>query len=648
MSNSKLVFSILLIAFSLSSCTKQEAPESPPTVLTLEPTEVKLNAFTMSGEVTNEGFNATKERGFVWSQTNTNPSVSDNKISVGYGKGQYSYTIDKLTPNTTYYFKSFATNDKGTSYGELKVVKTADYSLATLTTDLPKNITYTSAELGGSVIDEGGIAVSERGICLAINKTPTVNDIKINNGKGLGPFANIVIKLTDGSNYSVRSYAINGKGTSYGNEQKFSTIAFKSPTISTDIISNIAATYVTLQGNVSDNGGVDLIEKGFCLSKNPNPSISDFKVRASNNETGTFAIVVTALEPQTKYYVKAYAQNSKGLSYGNELSFTTSPATIPTVGTNDFQEVTQNSVRAGVEISNNGGADITEFGVCLSTNRNPTIFDRKIILGAGNSPGKMDNIGGLSAGTTYYLRGYAINRVGVAYGPEKSFITKSTIAKDLKNNLLGWWPFNGNTNDESGNGNNGSIVGGVTMTADRFNSSNSAYDVNGINCGIAKGISLPAKIDNSGSYSISIWFQSTDLNKLDQTIFNSYPHQYIGANFQYFTNNEIVSFVGNGIWQILGTIKWNIQNPTGWHHLIVIKNSNSINYYQDGILVYNKTLTSNINSGLFSSITIGAISINGGSQCYETFKGKLDDVGIWNRALTAEEITYLYQNNFQP
>jgi hypothetical protein len=635
----KLLFSLLVITFSISSCAKQEAPESSPTVITLEPSDVKLNAFTMSGEVTNEGFNATKERGFVWSQTNTNPSVSDNKISVGYGKGQYSFTLEKLSPNTTYYYKSFATNDKGTSYGELKIIKTADYSLATLTTDLPKNITYTSAELGGNVIDEGGIAVTERGICLALNKTPTISDIKITNGKGLGSFANIVIRLTDGSNYSVRSFAINGKGTSYGNEQKFSTTAFKAPTVSTDIISNIAATYVTLQGNVSDNGGIDLIEKGFCLSKNPNPTISDIKVKSSNNETGAFVIVVTALDPQTKFYVKAYSQNSKGLAYGNELSFTTTPATIPTVGTNDFQEITQNSVRAGVEINNNGGAEITEFGVCLSTNRNPTIYDRKVILGTGNSLGKMDNIGGLMANTKYYLRGYAINRVGVAYGPERNFITTSSIAKDLKNNLLGWWPFNGN---------NGIILGGVQQSTNRFNSLNSSYEFDGINCGSIKGISLPANINNTNSYSVSMWFLSTDVNKLDQTLFNSSPHQYIGTNFQYFEKNQIVSFYGNGIWQVLGSIKWSINNSNNWHHLVVNKRPSSIQYYFDGLLAYDYPLNSTNNTGQFNSIVIGAISINGGSQCYETFKGKLDDVGIWNRELSSEEVLFLYQNNFQP
>ena len=476
----KSIITILVASIFLLSCNKDEAPSTSPTVLSLDPSEISLTSFIMSGEVTNEGFNAAKDRGFVYSATNPNPSVSDNKISVGYGKGQYSHTLDKLSINTTYYYKAYATNDKGTAYGEVKTVKTADYLLALVSTNLPQNITYTTAELGGNVIFEGGIPVTEKGLCLAIGKTPTIEDIKIVNGKGLGVFSNIVIQLLAGSNYIVRAYAINGKGVSYGNEQKFSTAALKTPTVSTGPIQNINATYATFNGNVTDNGGDVLIEKGFCLSKSPNPSISDIKLRASNNDIGNYAMVITSLDPASKYYVKAYAQNSKGVSYGSETSFSTNQATLPIVGTNDFQEITLNSVRAGVEIASNGGADITEFGVCLSTNRNPSIYDRKVILGTTNSPGKMDNIYGLSSNTTYYLRGYAINRIGVAYGPERSFATGSPVQNNLKSGLAAFFPFNGNANDASGNGINGNIVGGVSNTIDRFGRNNSAFYFDGV------------------------------------------------------------------------------------------------------------------------------------------------------------------------
>jgi hypothetical protein len=214
------------------------------------------------------------------------------------------------------------------------------------------------------------------------------------------------------------------------------------------------------------------------------------------------------------------------------------------------------------------------------------------------------------------------------------------------NGLIGWWPFNGNTNDESGNGNNGSILGGATLAQDRFNNLNTAYEIDGINCPNAKGISLPSNINNTGAYSISIWFQTMDSTKTVQNIFNSFPHQYIGVNFNYpYTGfqNKTCSFWGNGTWQVNGsTINWNTYNLSDWHNIIVVKNTSSISYYQDGVLKFSLPMQPSYNSGAFTSIVIGAISINGGSGCYETFKGKLDDVAIWNRDLTQQEITDLY------
>jgi Concanavalin A-like lectin/glucanases superfamily len=635
-----ILFSIL-IAFS---CVKQDAPESAPTVITLEPSDIRLNSFSMSGDVTNEGFNATKDRGFVWSLNNNNPSVSDNKISVGYGKGQYSLSLEKLSPNTTYYYKAFATNDKGTSYGELKVVKTADYSLATLTTDLPKNITYTSAELGGNVVDEGGIAVTERGICLAINKTPTVSDIKIINGKGLGSFANIVIRLIEGTNYSVRTYAINGKGASYGNEQKFTTLAIKAPAVSTELVSNIAATYVTLQGKVTDNGGTDLVEKGFCVSKNTNPSINDIRVKASNTDANAYAIVLTALDPQTKYFVRAYAQNSKGISYGNELSFTTTPATIPTVGTNDFQDITQNSVRAGVEINNNGGADIIEFGVCLSTNRFPTIYDRKVVLGTGNSPGKMENFGGLTANTTYYLRGYAINRVGVAYGPERSFTTINPVTNTLKNGLVAYYPFNGNVNDVSGNNFHGT-PSQINMSTDRNNESGKAISLNG-----QSFLEIPHDNRFNGEMAtISVWYNAqsyTDNGQGNQRLLVSKrdPSGW-GGGYEIGLNNNN----GQGIhasWTNSGgngaILYSNNLNISQWYHYVYVHDRNTVKLYLNGSLVKEMS-----NTGMLTSNNLPT-RFGQRPNGWHPFIGKLDDIGIWNRALTPEEINYLYQNNFQP
>ena len=211
--------------------------------------------------------------------------------------------------------------------------------------------------------------------------------------------------------------------------------------------------------------------------------------------------------------------------------------------------------------------------------------------------------------------------------------------------LVGWWPFTGNANDSSGNGNNGTVLAGTILAFDRFNNINSSYEVDGINCPDAKGISLPCSIDNSLEYSVSVWYKTLDSTKTDQSIFNSFPHSYIAVNYNLTSGfgNKTCSFYGNGGWLVYGgTINWNTYNLTEWHHILVVKSTSSIKYYQDGNLEYSQPMLAGYNSGSFTSIVIGAISVNGGSQCYETFKGKLDDIGVWNRALDSCEIKDLY------
>lgn len=656
-----------IIFFLLFSCSKQDAPESTPTVITLDVMDVKLNSFKMTGDVTNEGFSAAKDRGFVWSQTNQNPSVSDNKISVGYGKGQYFYILDKLIVNTTYYYRAFATNDKGTSYGELKTVKTADYSLASLITDLPKNITYTSVEVGGNVTDDGGIPVTEKGICLSNFRTPTIEDIKIPNGKGLGSFANIVIKLLDGTNYIVRAYAINGKGVSYGNEQKFSTISIKTPTLSTYIVQNISSTYATLYGNISDNGGSDIIEKGFCLSKTPNSSISDIKVKASNNEMGDYAIVITGLDPLSKYYIKAYAQNSKGISYGQETSFSTLQATTPIVGTNEFQEITLSSVKAGVEIISNGGADITEFGVCLSPERNPSIFDRKVILGTSNSQGKMENIYGLNSNSTYYLRGYAINRIGISYGPEKSFTTINNIQNSLKNGLEAYYPFNGNTNDLSKNINH-AFNEGANFTFDRFNNSNRAIEFpnNGV---VRTGQQLNDVFNN---FTISVWaFTKKTTPEKIQGLLSSSPQDTDGPPIVHPTHGSTWDSQSAGVGIIFGTNQIQIiehasfyiyfplvysGNFQGWNHIVIVYENKIPKLYLNGKLMVIGVQSrmplvrpsNGFDTALYYQSGFGKSFFPSVFNPSKQFSGYIDDFAIWNRALSSTEIIGLNQIDFQP
>ncbi len=229
----KIIIPVFL--FLIIGCKTQEI-ENPPSVLTLDVSEISLRNAKISGEVTNEGNSATLDRGFVFSDKIITPSISDTRIQSGYGKGGYSINLENLTVNTPYYYKAYATNSKGTSYGNVKSFTTADFKLATSTTEIPKNITYTTIDLFGSITDNGGGNVIENGFIIGINAIPVTSDIKLPVSKGLGEislnFKNVnTLKLN--TKYYIHTYAINEKGISYGNEQSFTTLQVTSVTSKT-------------------------------------------------------------------------------------------------------------------------------------------------------------------------------------------------------------------------------------------------------------------------------------------------------------------------------------------------------------------------------------------------------------------------------
>jgi hypothetical protein len=681
-----LLFNLLLIF----SCKKEESiivKENPPTVITKIASDVTLKNATLNGEVTDEGFSATSDRGFVFSDKNTNPSVSDTKVQSGYGKGVYSIVLDKLPVNTKYYFKAYATNTKGTSYGEVQNFTTADYKLPTIITDVPKNITFTTAQLTGTVSDDGGTGVTERGFVLNTSPNPTVANTKIANGNGLGVYTTIVSQLKEETIYFVRAYAINGKGTSYGNEVSFKTLAYLSPTIITGASSSIGTDIATLNGEVTNSGGTDITEKGFLFGTNPNVGFSDRKVISSSTEVGKYAIVLTNLKPNTKYYFRAYSINVKGSTLGEENSFSTLQGYTPTVSTNNFDRITETSVHTGLGIDNDGGSPITEYGICISaTNQNPSISDRKVVF--GNSVNKfpfglMQVVAGLTRSTKYFVRGYAINAIGIAYGQSDSFFTLSSTpvspapvtpapvtppstpnpstpapitpptpaieATTLKNGLLAFYPFNGNANDVTGNQHNGANYGG-SMTNDRFGNSNSAMFFDG------KSYVLAPLSNSSANLALSVWFLSS--NTINFPIKSVTIHSIPEFNLIGFVDGTNRTTDAIGAFEFGGynsiklhyfhypnrvEINTNQINSTNWHNVVYQRSDSFIEVYYDGVFQNRANIGTNPQN--LTDLVIG--------KQWKTlqglfFNGKVDDVGVWNRTLTAAEINYLYQFNFQP
>jgi hypothetical protein len=131
---------------------------------------------------------------------------------------------------------------------------------------------------------------------------------------------------------------------------------------------------------------------------------------------------MTGLTVNTTYYVRAYAINSMGIAYGNQQTFTTL-GTLPTVVTNAVTSIAQTSATGSGNVTASGGSTITERGVCWSTSVNPTTANSRLAIGSGLGSfiGSMTS---LSPNTTYYVRAYAINPIGTAYGNQINFSTE--------------------------------------------------------------------------------------------------------------------------------------------------------------------------------------------------------------------------------
>jgi opacity protein-like surface antigen len=229
-------------------------------------------------------------------------------------------------------------------------------------------------------------------------------------------------------------------------------------------------------------------------------------------------------------------------------------------------------------------------------------------------------------------------------------LTVATIAQNVPtyvptNGLVGWWPFNGNANDESGNGNNGT-VNGATLSADRFGNVNKSFSFNGSNNSI---IVPDNQLLRPQSISISVWVLSNNLTSDGCIISKTQPgtaqgEQYIighditgKANFQIKKNSNCSSGIN---WQYLYTPQSTISNNI-WEHIVCTYDGITMKFYNNNILVSSFIPT----AGSIDNCSGGSLNIGRFWQTQYHYNGKIDDIGIWNRALTPQEISDLYNGD---
>lgn len=406
----------ILIGIAFVSCDEEVDPKLLPVVSTTEVTSISYYSAQSGGVITGDGGYDVIARGVCWN-TSPNPNIKGSKTVDAAGTGTFESSIDSLLPGTTYYLRAYATNKKGTSYGLQVTFTTKNLTLSEVITSPVTSITSTSALTGGSIFIDGGTPITARGVCWSMAPNPTKNDSTTVDGAGIGNFISTLSRLKTGTTYYVKAYSTNSQGTSYGNEVQFRT-QLSIPEVRTSAITSITSSSAISGGEILHDGGEAVSARGICWSTSPSPTINNSKT-VTGSGVGSYTSTLSNLKSGTQYYVRAYATNSIGTAYGNELTFT-STLGLPELSTIKVTDIISGTAKCGGIITHDGGAEISSRGVCWSTSPNPSLTDNRTTDGIGTGS-FTSNLVNLQQGEFYFVRAYATNSVGISYGNEIKF-----------------------------------------------------------------------------------------------------------------------------------------------------------------------------------------------------------------------------------
>ena len=643
-------------------------PESTlPVVTTGVVTQITETTAVAGGNVTADGGASVTERGVVYG-TSENPTTANSKVVNGSGTGTFTCNLTGLQPNTKYYVRAYAVNSKGTAYGEQVSFTTLEEVSATPEyVDLGLSVKWATFNVGATKPEEygdyfawgetapkevydwstykwcNGSYDTQTKYCIADsvgtvdNKTqlelsddaahvnlggswrmPTqaeqdelrnnctwtwttqngVNGYKVtskSNGNSIflpaagyrhdssldyagryglywsssldtdSPYRawNVLFgsAYVDWNNYS-RGFGLSVRPV-YGEYIPVSTM----PTVTTSAVTQITETTAVAGGNVTSDGGASVTERGVVYSTTANPTTANTK-KVSGSGTGAFTCNLTGLQASTTYYVRAYAINEKGTAYGEQVTFKTlTPIVPPTITTSAVTQIAETTAVAGGNVTADGGASVTERGVVYGTAENPTTASGKVVNGSGTGAFTC-NLTGLQASTTYYVRAYAINEKGTAYGEQVSFTTLEEVSATPEYVDLGlsvkWATFNVGASKPEEYGDY--FAWGETEPKEMYDWSTYKW---------GNGSAIPfTKYNNSSNH-------GTVDNKTQLELSDDAAHVNWGGDWRMPTRAEQDELRNNCTWT------WTTQNGVNGYKVTSKSNGNSIflpaaGYYRDG------------------------------------------------------------------
>ncbi len=511
------------------------------TVTTDTATSVSDTSAYTGGNVLSDGLAAVTQKGICWGLS-TNPTTADSITINGSGTGSFVVSLNNLNENTTYYVRAYAINSIGTAYGN--EISFTTYALPSITTDTATSVTVNSAITGGNITFDGNTPILQRGICWSLSPNPTINDSITTNGSGTGTFISNLTALNDDTTYYIRAYAINRVGIAYGGELSFTT-GNGIIILETLPLDTLTIHYALSGGNIISDGGSFVTERGVCFSGGPNPVYDH--CTSDSSGTGIYASTVTGFSPDDFYYVRAYATNSYGTFYGNEIWFRAFAS--PRLSTVDAYDILGDTAWSGGIILDSGRTNILVKGICWSTSMGPS-YPYGVYTLSFNEP-----MHGLLPNTLYYYRSFANNVVGTTYGELKSFNSGYIEGTSYQGGLVfyndgtghGLVCSTGNVSEGTSWGCEGTVIGGTSANFGTGQANTNAILSQCSTAGIAAKLCddfvvntyidwyLPSRIELYYMYKALLFCNISNLN--GNTYWSSTEYNNIFARVVTFFNN---------------------------------------------------------------------------------------------------------------
>ena len=362
-----------------------------------------------------------KSIGVCYSKTGT-PSITSDTMTILHSNitdKSFSVSVKNLTVNTKYFIRSFINTNLGAFYSDEINVTTKQYTQGTFGDVVITSLSNLSADAKVNISTLGDAPIKSIGLCFATTNDPvfkTDSSTLTHTNKTDQSFTLALRNIKENTKYYVRAFINSDAGIAYSNSFYFTTLGRPTFGLVPYFTGPIPRTTATVFSYGGSENGAQITEYGFMIGSDKYISSN---INGAFNVNNFYSYDLKGLTGNTTYTATSFATNKYGTGYSKSSEFLTGP-TEPVINTASVTDIFGTNAISAVLVTSNGGAEITELGLVLSTKSNPTISDRFYV---GVSSSAKISLSKLTYDSTYYIRAYAKNKVGITYGNEVNFTT---------------------------------------------------------------------------------------------------------------------------------------------------------------------------------------------------------------------------------